>query len=166
MGTACAIDRVWNPIVTQVALKTFCRASYNPMFLCRLSFPEPCEARVPRILDSVQSSGDSCFMNISEFRKLVVLQNILQRWKASRPPPHSVYLHEIISVLVQSVRAALSVHHAFVRRVCFEEIGLLGTELEYDVGNAISTLQRAWHEQSVDTINIKNVILIITLDFE
>ena len=66
-------------------------------------------------------------------------------------------------MLVQSVHAELTVHHPFVRRVCFEEIGLLGTELEHDVGNAISTLQRAWREQCVDTVNINNVIRIITL---
>ena len=67
-------------------------------------------------------------------------------------------------MLVQSVHAELTVHHPFVRRVCFEEIGLLGTELEHDVGNAISTLQCAWREESVEMVNIKNVIRIITLE--
>ena len=161
MAVACAVHRGWTPVVTRVALHRFCRASYDPALLRRLCLQEPHQARVQRIVGIAQSAGDDLLMDMIEFRKLVVIQLTLQQWRANRSYPHSVRLHEIITLLVQSVRAELTVHHPFVRKLCFEELGLSEAELEYDVGNVIATLQRAWRENLVHILNIKSVIAVI-----
>ena len=58
---ACVVHRGRCPVVTRVALRTFCRASYDPMFLRRLSLQEPHQAWVKRLVGIAQSAGDDLF---------------------------------------------------------------------------------------------------------
>ena len=84
MAVACAVNRQWYPVVTRVDRRTFCRASYDPVFLRRLSLQEPHQAGVERLVGIAQSAGDHFFMDMVEFRKLVVLQLTLQQWRVNR----------------------------------------------------------------------------------
>ena len=111
MAVAGAVRRGWRPIATRFARHTLCNSRYDPVRLCTLMSGEPPPARVQRLVDVAQREGDHHLMNMVEFRKMVVLQVTLSQLRANCFHPYSVHLREIITLLVQSMRANLTEDH-------------------------------------------------------
>ena len=131
----------------------------DPHSICTLLNYDVRQSRVDRIVRSAQQTGDLCFMNENEFRKLIVLQLGLAHLRMSRPPPHKVMGQDIFELLLRSVSRRLTPDHSTSVRVLQSLI--LQIDLALDVGDRISRMQTQWRLSLVDFLCIETVFMML-----
>ena len=119
----------------------------------------PPEQRVNRIMSA--SADDLSLMDPGSFRTVIEIQLALQHVRKRTPFPHRVCLGRVVDLLVGAAGPRLSTEHPLVRQA-LESMNVRRKLLNINVTSGIPHLQRAWRQESVDGVCIRNLLLIFS----
>ena len=166
IGRCMRVDRAWNGVAKLMLAPILCTAKYNVMYLAVLLQYEPPWQRMARIRVKVQATSDDMFMNMVEFREVVLLQLLLQHVSATTR--FQVTLRDIMNLLVASVKCGLPPDHELLlehlyRIYAAQSKKLLprDTWLDQNVKSSIPLLQKAYRCHMLEGLRIEMVLVLL-----